>query len=84
MALMKSTSTSFWGQTELAISFHARILFGLFFDPKNVGDAPPKRRVTFNGLRGVTAQTTLLFRLFTCSTYSLTLKMQAMFLRNVR
>jgi hypothetical protein len=37
----------------LAIYFHVDSLFGLFFDPEDGGDVPPKCRLTFNGLHDV-------------------------------
>jgi hypothetical protein len=42
------------------IGFHAGILLDLF-DPEDGGDAPPKHRLTFNGLHGVISQKLLLF-----------------------
>jgi hypothetical protein len=43
---------------------HAGFLCGLLFDPEDGGDVPPRRRLTFNGLYGITSQKTELFTLF--------------------
>jgi hypothetical protein len=40
---------------------HAGFLFGLFFDPENGGDVPPKSHLTFTGLRGIMSQKIELF-----------------------
>jgi hypothetical protein len=40
-------------------------LLGLFLDPEDGGDIPPKRRLAFNGLHGVISQKTKLSRLVT-------------------
>jgi hypothetical protein len=45
----------------LATYFHAGFLLGIFFDPEDGGDVPPKRRLTFNGLHGVISQKIVLF-----------------------
>jgi hypothetical protein len=36
-------------------------LLGLFFDPEDGSDVPPKRRLAFNGLHGIISQNTVLF-----------------------
>jgi hypothetical protein len=45
----------------VATSFHADFLLGLFLDPENWCDVPPKLRLTFNGLHGVISQKIELF-----------------------
>jgi hypothetical protein len=43
-----------YGQFLFAACFHAGFLLGLFFDPEDGSNMFfPKRRLTFNGLRGV-------------------------------
>jgi hypothetical protein len=37
---------------------HVGFLLGLFFDPEDGGDVPPKCGLTFNGLYRVISQTT--------------------------
>jgi hypothetical protein len=44
------------------LCMHAGFLLGLFFDPEDGGDVPPKRRLTFNGLYGVISQKIGLFK----------------------
>jgi hypothetical protein len=46
--------------SQLTTCFHVGIWFGLF-DPEDEGDVSPKRRLTFNGLHGVTSQKTVRF-----------------------
>jgi hypothetical protein len=45
----------------LATCYHAGFLLGLFFDPEDGGDVPPKRRLTFNRLHGIISQKTVFF-----------------------
>jgi hypothetical protein len=40
----------------LATCFHAGFLLGLFFDPEDEGDVPPKRPLTYSGLHGDISQ----------------------------
>jgi hypothetical protein len=46
---------------EAATCSHAGFFLGLFFDPEDGGDAPPRRRSTFNTLHGVISQKIVLF-----------------------
>jgi hypothetical protein len=46
----------------LATCFHAGFLLGLFFEPENGGDIPPKHRLPFNGIHGVISQKIMLFK----------------------
>jgi hypothetical protein len=41
--------------------FHDGIFLSLFFDREDLGDVPPKRRLTFNGLHGVIPHNIVLF-----------------------
>jgi hypothetical protein len=36
--------------------FHVGFLLGVFFDPEDGGNVPPKCRLTFNGLHGVISE----------------------------
>jgi hypothetical protein len=41
-------SIRFTKEALLASCFHADLLLGLFFDPEDGGNVPPKRWLTFN------------------------------------
>jgi hypothetical protein len=49
-------------EAEFATCFHAGFLLGLFFDPEDGSDVPPKRRLTFSGVHGVISEKIILFK----------------------